>query len=116
MPWKARSVMDERVRFISRLLEGERMVDLCREFGISRKTGYKFRERYLSHGVRGLVDASRRPIFHPHKTPEITEESNKNEAADAEAIAEAYDCKLKPPTQTSPEGQAPKVRDHRTPR
>lgn len=74
MPWKARSVMDERVRFISRLLEGERMADLCREFGISRKTGYKFRERYLSHGVRGLVDASRRPIFHPHKTPEITED------------------------------------------
>lgn len=74
MPWKARSVMDERVRFISRLLEGERMVDLCREFGISRKTGYKFRERYVAHGVRGLVDASRRPIFHPHKTPEITEE------------------------------------------
>lgn len=74
MPWKERSVMDERVRFISRLLEGERMSDLSREFGISRKTGYKFRERYLAHGVRGLVDASRRPVFHPHKTPEIVEE------------------------------------------
>lgn len=74
MPWKERSVMDERVRFISRLLEGDRMWDLCREFGISRKTGYKFRERYAAHGIRGLADATRRPIFHPHQTPEAIEE------------------------------------------
>lgn len=37
MPWKERSVMDERLRFIARLLEGEPMTDVCREFGISRK-------------------------------------------------------------------------------
>ena len=48
MPWKASSVMDERVRFISRLLAGESMTELCREYGISRKTGYKFRDRYKS--------------------------------------------------------------------
>jgi transposase InsO family protein len=66
--------MDERVLFISRLLEGERMTDLCQEFGISRKTGYKFRDRYAAHGVRGLVDSSRRPIHHPHHTPEAIEE------------------------------------------
>lgn len=65
--------MDERVKFISRLLNGERMTDLCREFDISRKTGYKFRSRYLSHGVRGLLDMSRKPQFHPHKTPETIE-------------------------------------------
>jgi transposase-like protein len=40
MPWKACSVIEERLRFIARLLEGEAMTDLCREFGISRKTGY----------------------------------------------------------------------------
>lgn len=38
--------MDERLRFVARLLEGERMSDACREFGISRKTGYKIYERY----------------------------------------------------------------------
>ena len=41
MPWKVSSVMDERLRFISLLLEGEAMALACREFGISRKTGYK---------------------------------------------------------------------------
>lgn len=46
MPWKVSSVMDERLRFVARLLEGEPMSDLCREFGISRTTGYKIFERY----------------------------------------------------------------------
>jgi hypothetical protein len=41
MPWKERSVMDERMRFVIRLKDGEAMASLCREFGISRKTGYK---------------------------------------------------------------------------
>ena len=41
MPWKASSVMEERLRFVARLLDGETMSELCREFGISRKTGYK---------------------------------------------------------------------------
>ena len=41
MPWKECSVMDERLRFVAKLLEGEAMTDVCREFGISRKTGYK---------------------------------------------------------------------------
>ncbi len=41
MPWKESSVMEERLRFVARRLDGEDMIDLCREFGISRKTGYK---------------------------------------------------------------------------
>ena len=41
MPWKECHVMDERLRFVARLLEGEKMAPLCAEFGISRKTGYK---------------------------------------------------------------------------
>jgi transposase-like protein len=41
MPWKASSVMEERLRFVARLLEGEAMTDICRDFGVSRKTGYK---------------------------------------------------------------------------
>lgn len=74
MPWKESHMMDERVKFISRYLEGDTMSELCKEFGISRKTGYKFRDRYLSHGIRGLADQSRRPEFHPHKTSKVVEE------------------------------------------
>ena len=46
MPWKESSVMDERLRFVARLLEGEPMSNVCREFGISRKTGYKIFGRF----------------------------------------------------------------------
>lgn len=41
MPWKECSAVEQRLRFVARLLEGESMTDLAREFGISRKTGYK---------------------------------------------------------------------------
>lgn len=61
MPWKESRLMDERLRFIARLMDGEGMAELCREFGISRKTGYKFFERYERYGVAGLTDQSRRP-------------------------------------------------------
>ena len=61
MPWKESCVMDERLRFIARLLDGERMSDLCREFGISRVTGTKFRDRYFKYGAAGLTNESRRP-------------------------------------------------------
>ena len=61
--------MDERVRFVARLLEGEQMASLCREFGISRVTGYKIFERYKECGVDGLHDRSRRPYRHANKLP-----------------------------------------------
>ena len=53
MPWKECSVMDERVKFVARRLAGEAMADLCREFGISRKTGYKIFDRYQECGIHG---------------------------------------------------------------
>src|SRR5206468_12876315 len=53
--------MDERLRFVARLLEGERMAALCREFDVSRKTGYKIFHRYKDCGLEGLSDRSRRP-------------------------------------------------------
>jgi hypothetical protein len=46
MSWKECSVMDERMQFVARRLAGEPMAELCREFGISRKTGYKIVDRY----------------------------------------------------------------------
>ena len=56
MPWKDCPVMEERLRFVARLLEGETMTDLCREFGISRKTGYKLFNRYRDEGVEAFTD------------------------------------------------------------
>jgi hypothetical protein len=56
MPWKECSAMDERMQFVSRRLAGETMADLCREFGISRKTGYKIFDRYQECGIQGLTD------------------------------------------------------------
>jgi transposase-like protein len=52
MPWKASSVMEERLRFVARLLDGEAMTDVCREFGVSRKTGYKIFDRYNAFLIR----------------------------------------------------------------
>src|SRR5580698_5566447 len=59
MPWKESSVMDERMRFVIRLKDGESMASLCREFGISRKTSYKIFERYEKWGLEGLTDRTR---------------------------------------------------------
>ena len=46
--------MDERMRFVIPLRDGESIASLCREFGISRKTGYKIFERYEQGGLEGL--------------------------------------------------------------
>jgi len=64
MPWKECHVVDERLRFVARLLDGEKMSALCSEFGISRKTGYKIYGRYRDCGIEGLTDRSRRPRRH----------------------------------------------------
>lgn len=69
MPWKASSVMDERLRFVSRLLEGEPMSHVCRAFGISRKTGYKIYSRYRQCGLEALNDCSRRPVRYANQLP-----------------------------------------------
>jgi transposase len=69
MPWKECSVMDERLRFVARLLEGEAMSDVCRSFGISRKTGYKIFNRYREHGLEALTDRSRRPWHYANQLP-----------------------------------------------
>lgn len=69
MPWKECQIMDERVRFVARLLEGEKMAPLCAEFGISRKTGYKLFERYKDSGLEALNDRSRRPYRQANRLP-----------------------------------------------
>ena len=66
-------MVDERVRFVRRLLDGETMAALCEEFGISRKTGYKIVQRYQQIGVRGLSDRSRRPYRYANQLPASVE-------------------------------------------
>jgi transposase InsO family protein len=69
MPWIESSVMDQRLRFVARLLEGEPMTEVCRDFGISRKTGYKLFERYKQDGPVALADRSRRPVRYANQLP-----------------------------------------------
>ena len=69
MPWKECHVMDEWLRFVARLLEGEKMAPLCAEFGISRKTGYKIFDRYKDCGVTAFTDRSRRPYRQANRLP-----------------------------------------------
>lgn len=61
--------MDERLRFVARLLEGEKMAPLCAEFGISRKTGYKIYDRYKACGAEAFTDRSRRPYRQANRLP-----------------------------------------------
>ena len=76
MPWKECQKMDERMRFVSRHLEGESISELCREFGISRVTGYKLVDRYKQHGVEALSDRSRRPYRMANQLPFQVESLN----------------------------------------
>lgn len=69
MPWRTTSVMDERTKFVGRLLAGEKIAPLCREFGISRMTGHKIWNRYRQNGSLGLYNHSRAPHKHPNQTP-----------------------------------------------
>ena len=65
--------MDERMRFVIRLKDGESMASLCREFDISRKTGYKILQRYEQCGVEGLSDRARRPFRYANQLSEQIE-------------------------------------------
>ena len=77
--------MDERLKFIARLLDGEKMAGLCREFGVSRKTGYKILTRYNEIGLEGLTDRSRRPYRHANQLPfQIETQIVRAEAGQAE--------------------------------
>jgi transposase InsO family protein len=73
MPWRECSVTEERLRFVARLLEGEGMSEVCRDFGISRKTGYKIFNRYRDQGLDALADRSRRPVRYANQLPDQVE-------------------------------------------
>src|SRR6185436_11379662 len=71
MPWETGTVSESRARFV---LEADECIssfaELCRRHGISRKTGYKWVERYRTHGLEGFEDRSHRPVSCPHATPD----------------------------------------------
>jgi transposase InsO family protein len=74
MPWKETSMMSERMEFIKAALDrGINFSQLCRDYGISRKTGYKWLKRYQSEGVVGLADRTKRPHKMPNKTSQEVE-------------------------------------------
>lgn len=69
MPWKEVSTVSLRLEFVKLALANGNISKLCREFGISRKTGYKWLHRYRENGAEGLQDHSRRPHTSPNRTP-----------------------------------------------
>ncbi len=73
MPWKETCVLNERTKFIARLLDGEKMAHLCEEYGVSRNTGYKIWNRYQNVGHLALVDRARTPHRFANQLPEQIE-------------------------------------------
>ena len=64
MPWKETPKMDQRIEFAMKALKCSNFRELCREYGISAKTGYKWRDRFLEGGLAGMEEKSRRPHSH----------------------------------------------------
>jgi putative transposase len=71
MPWRHTSPMDQKTQFIADYLRRTLSItELCELYSVSRKTGYKWIERYLTSGPSGLEDRSRKPCSSPHQTPQ----------------------------------------------
>lgn len=69
MPWSETTAMDERLQFVAGLRRGtEEMAVLCRRYGVSRKTGYKRRDRYAAAGAAGLAERLHAVHHCPHAT------------------------------------------------
>ena len=69
MGWQERSVMDEKLKFIARYLEGESITSLCKEFEVSRTTGHSLIKRYREMGSEALVAQNRAPKRYANKLP-----------------------------------------------
>lgn len=70
MPWKETCKMDQRIEFAMKAIHTPNFSELCREYGISRKTGTKWRDRFIAHGSEGMEEHSRRPHGHPNELSE----------------------------------------------
>lgn len=74
MPWYKETVMSQRREFVGLIGSSAKVSDACRRFGISRRTGYKWLDRFEAEGEEGLKDRSRRPFVSPNKTPDEVEQ------------------------------------------
>src|SRR6202162_843354 len=76
MPWKASSVMEEKVRFVVEYEQDNySMTELCQRYGVARETGYVWLRRYREDGVAGLVELNRAALHHRNQTPKETEQA-----------------------------------------
>lgn len=76
MPWQEVSTMSLRQEFVILAMQGgTNMRELCRRFGVSPKTGYKWIGRYVGHGCGGLAEESRRPRHSPTRTAPDVEQA-----------------------------------------
>lgn len=70
MPWKEISLMSQRLEFITMVLKpGTNMTRLCKQYNISRTTGYKWLHRFAEGDIYGLEDRCRCPLHSPNKNP-----------------------------------------------
>src|SRR5438105_609612 len=70
MPWKAMEPMNQRTEFVLKALRTDNFRALCQEYGITPKTGYKWKARFLAEGVTGMAEQSRRPATSPESLGE----------------------------------------------
>jgi putative transposase len=70
MPWKKTEPMEQRMEFALKAMQTLNFRALCQEYGISAKTGYKWKERFLREGIKGMEEQSRRPQGHADQLPE----------------------------------------------
>jgi len=69
VPWDVRNKVELRLELVRRVLNGEPMARVCRHYGVTRKVGYRWLERYQETGkIQSLVDRSHRPLTSPHRT------------------------------------------------
>jgi transposase-like protein len=70
MPWKASTVMEEKVRFVVEYEQDNySMTELCQRYGVARETGYVWLRRYREKGLAGLVELNRAALHHRNQTP-----------------------------------------------
>jgi len=70
MPWKTKGKIEQRLDLVRLMAAGKLTVsELCRQFSVSRQTGYKWRKRFVLHRLGGLRDKSRRPLLFAVQTP-----------------------------------------------
>ena len=75
MPWQETCVQEQRIRFLhDQQKKEDSMAELCRRYGLSRRVGYKWVERYRQGGLEALHDRSRAPRRHPNQTPAAIEQ------------------------------------------